>query len=89
MPKTYTATPTDGAGNPIGRTRPVQVHHSDYLDADTQSVPEGSIPTVLDWVGYDPERAKAAMTAELARDRDDQRKTLIEKLQQRLATPES
>jgi hypothetical protein len=87
--KTYRATPTDKNGRPIGPSRPVEVNHADRIDAVAMAVPDDSIPTVLDWVGYDPERAKAAITAELARDRDSQRTSLIEKLQGLLATPES
>lgn len=35
---------------------------------DQAPVPDGDAETVLAWVGYDPDRAKAAIVAELAGD---------------------
>lgn len=45
------------------------------------SVPTGSIKSVMDWVGDDKIKAQAALEVEQAKDADDLRTTLVEKLQ--------
>lgn len=72
---------TDILGNVVGEWTEV---HAVPHNVDTDRVPDASIVKVLDWVGYDPDRAKAAITAELSRDHAKQRKGLLEELQARL-----
>lgn len=47
------------------------------LDEPTNTVPDGTIDEVLDWVGDDEQRAEEALQAELAGKR---RKTLVDRL---------
>jgi hypothetical protein len=54
------------------------VHTDDGRD-DPDSVPDGPIADVRKWVGYDPNRAKAALLVEHAR--DEPRKGLLEALE--------
>jgi hypothetical protein len=42
--------------------------------------PHATVDDTLDWVGTDAERAHSALTAELAREEGDQRKTLVTQL---------
>lgn len=46
---------------------------------ETSEVPEGSIKTVLEWVGDDKDRAQSALDAEKA---GQERSTLISKLEE-------
>jgi hypothetical protein len=70
------ATPTDWAGRPLGKTRTFSRRSG---QADLEEVPEGSIAVVREWVGYDPERAKAALLREHAADKP--RSGLVEALE--------
>lgn len=72
---------TDYMGQPIGPW--VEVHEV-IEGLDDEVVPDGSIKEVLEWVKYDPDRAKAAITAELSRDHEQQRTSLLSDLQARL-----
>lgn len=75
------AVATDYLGNPIGEWAEVlQV----VTGRDDEAVPTGSIVSVLEWVKYDPDRVKAAITAELSRDQKEHRKSLLTELQARL-----
>lgn len=74
MGTTRTYVPTDLFGKPIGK--PVQ--RTSHDQPDDSAVPEGSIAVVRKWVGYDPDRAKAALLHEHASDRP--RKGLVEAL---------
>lgn len=80
---TITTQHTDWMGRPIAsaktRQRVVQ-------GEDASSVPDGSVTEVREWVGYDPDRAKAALVSEHAR--PEPRKTLIDALE-RVVTKES
>lgn len=42
---------------------------TDGADVDGDGVPDGSARQILDWVGEDPQRAAAAVTAEQGRDK--------------------
>lgn len=68
--------PVDEFGKQAGKA--VTVHTDDGRD-DASAVPEGSISKVREWVGYDPNRAKAALLVEHAR--DEPRKGLLEALE--------
>lgn len=59
-----TVTPTDFMGRPVGpsRTRALVDGHR-----DDSEVPRGTIADVTGWVGYDPDRAKAALVTEHAK----------------------
>lgn len=71
---TVTYTPSDYMGQPIGES--VTVHEHDGSVEDASSVPDGTVAQVLEWVGYDPDRAKAALVSEHAK--REPRKTLID-----------
>jgi hypothetical protein len=60
----------------------VVVHRS--AKVDRAPVPEGSIAAVMAWVGYDPDRAKAALARELAKPDDNRRSSLVKRLTSRL-----
>lgn len=49
-------------------------------EADLDEVPLGTIDDVMEWVGEDPERARLAYRAEVARKRAKARKSLLSKL---------
>lgn len=78
----HTTFPTDWNGKAIGPARAVGF----VPLAPGSEVPTGSIPAVLEWVGYDPVRARQAITAEYAKPVPDQRKSLITKLERALNT---
>ena len=61
-----TAVATDYMGRPVGKPRRFPPAAA---SKDDEPVPEGSIADVREWVGYDPERAKAALVREHAADR--------------------
>jgi hypothetical protein len=74
---TITATPTDFTGQPIGPTRTIAVETG---TPDLEMPPmKTSIPKLVAWVGYDPERAKAVLVREHAG--ANPRTTLIDELE--------
>lgn len=74
--RAISVTPTDPlTGRRLGPTR------THRLGADETPVPDGPPDAVLAWVGYDPDRAKAATVAEY--DRDHPRENLLRELNER------
>ena len=55
------------------------VQTAEAIAVDPVTVPDGSVADVLEWVGDDEDRRRAALAAEL--DADSPRKTLIAALQ--------
>ncbi len=75
MVRAISVTPTEFlTGRPIGPTR------THRLGTDETPVPDDAA-AVLAWVGYDPDRAKAAIVAEY--DRDHPRENLLRELNER------
>jgi hypothetical protein len=78
-------TPVDFGGKKIGpsRTRvvdrPLVLPNRPTGRTDLEPMPDGAdIRALVDWVGYDPQRVKAAVVAEL--DRDPVRTEVIDEL---------
>ena len=98
--ETYTAVHTDYMGRPLKGHKPVVVHQVSSTEVrDGNEVPDdASVEGVWSWVhhgnvpeGYDPDRAKAALTAEHSRGHSKKsggrlapRKSLIARLTKRL-----
>jgi hypothetical protein len=75
-----TFTPVDYMGQPVGKSVIVAVAE----EGIDESLPpkKTSVPKLLEWVGYDPDRAKAALVREHSASQP--RSTLIEALEERL-----
>lgn len=79
-------TPVDFTGKAVGPSRsraarpPMVVpdEHVGRIDLEPMPDPD-DIPRLLDWVGYDPQRAKAAVVAEL--DRESVRSEVLESIE--------
>jgi len=67
---------TDWMGRPTG---PARTRQRVVQGQDTSEVPEGTVADVTEWVGYDPDRAKAALVREHGQ--PDPRNTLIDALE--------
>jgi len=61
----------------VKKTEPVQVE--EVIEEQKLEVPEGSVASILKWVGDDKEKAEAALEAEKA---GKDRVTLIEQLEE-------
>lgn len=73
---TVTSYPADWMGRPIG---PKHTRKRIVGGEDASEVPDGPVAKVTEWVGYDPDRAKAALVKEHAK--PDPRNTLISALE--------
>lgn len=76
---TITTVPTDYMGRPIGKR---VTHHVDDGSVDRSRPAGRSVTAIMDWVGYDPDRAKAALVREHAL--ANPRQSLIDQLDQRM-----
>lgn len=78
-------TPCDPfTGRPLGAARTIFPARRSPVDRDgfdRSPVPDADPDTVLAWVGYDPDRAKAALVAEHSRDHPNT--DLLRRLQER------
>jgi len=71
-------------GRPLGQARTIPETRRSRVDRDgfdRSPIPDGDPETVLAWVGYDPDRAKAALVAEHSRGNPNT--DLLRRLQER------